>query len=884
MHYRRLTLLTAASLLWLSMNGQTLQGRITDASGMPLSGASVYITELRQGTTSNNEGYYMVPLPSGNYTVSYQFLGYSPETRKVSISNSGVIADVSLIEQFYEIPAVRVSATGKDPAEFIMRKAIGMAPFHLNQVRSYKAEVYMKGGGKIEKLPRMIQRQMKVEANEIQIKEGEYYVAESVNIISFTAPDSYVNHVISSRSNLPVPESETSPMDYLEASFYQPVLAEMAISPLAPNAFSHYDFRFMGSTSQGYYVIDKIEVTPKRKSQQLFTGVIYIVEDQWAIHSLDLTNENMAGKIRIRQLYTPVEEEIWMPVSHEFGMDISILGIKARASYTSAVKYLEVEPDRSITPPSTFYVATARPGAELPKTETEREIEAILSKDELTPRDMSRLARLNEKNVAKTEEKGSLEIKDRTTYIVGKDSVPRDSAYWERVRPIPLTAEEIKSLGTISADTGTLATRDSSSLTINLGPGQDNKKEKSAVLKAARDILAGRRWQLSEESSLNYDGLIHLRNFSFNTVDGFILGTGLNYSARTGENGRFTLSPAARYAFSRERLLWSVSANILYNPLSRSSFFIRAGSSSDEFSRSGVNPLVNTVSSLFFTENWMKLYNSFCLIAGHRGELANGLTLSLQAEYEQRDPLENTTTYTFFSSEKEYTPNIPDNPFVSGDVEGYSPLISFSHTNLSFSAQLTWTPRQPYRIRNGNKIYEDSDYPTFNLIWKHGYNYNDTISGHFDMIRAEINRSDRFGPFNEFSWRIIGGGFVNRENVQLQDMHFFNAQESPVLINNYEDAFYLKPYYSISSPSFFAEAHLRYYSSILVLKRLPWLSNTLTREKISLSGLWTPDYGFYYEAGYALSEIFFMAELGVYTGFRDLSWDGIGLRLTLKID
>ncbi|MCI0522934.1 MAG: DUF5686 family protein, partial [Bacteroidales bacterium] len=330
--------------------------------------------------------------------------------------------------------------------------------------------------------------------------------------------------------------------------------------------------------------------------------------------------------------------------------------------------------------------------------------------------------------------------------------------------------------------------------------------------------------------------------------------------------------------------LWSVSANLLYNPLTQSSFLLRAGRSSDEFSASGVNPLVNTVSSLFFTENWMKLYNSFYLIAGHRGELANGLILSLQAKYEQRDPLENTTSFTFVSSEKEYTTNIPENPFVSGDVEGYSPLVSFSHTHLSFSAQLTYTPRQHYRIRNGYKIYEDSDYPTFNLLWRHGYNYNDTLSGHFDVISAEINHSDRFGPFKEFSWRIIGGGFVRRDNVQLQDMHFFNAQASPVLINNFEDAFYLKPYYSISSPSWFAEAHLRYYSSMLALKRLPWLSNTLTREKVSFSGLWTPDYGFYYEAGYALSEIFFMAEIGVYAGFRDLSWDGIGLRLTLKFD
>src|SRR5690606_29201897 len=143
--------------------------------------------------------------------------------------------------------------------------------------------------------------------------------------------------------------------------------------------FSHYTFTFLGSSSQGDYVIDKIRVTPRRKSQQLFTGTIYIVEDLWAIHSLDFTNDNMAGKIRVRQLYTPVEAGIWMPVSHEFNVDISLMGVKARAAYTSAVKYLEVEPDRSLPRPPSYTLAAEPDPVDVPEAEakstTQREIE-----------------------------------------------------------------------------------------------------------------------------------------------------------------------------------------------------------------------------------------------------------------------------------------------------------------------------------------------------------------------------------------------------------------------------------------------------------------------------------------------------------------------------
>ena len=163
---------------------------------------------------------------------------------------------------------------------------------------------------------------------------------ESFNEIEFTAPDKYFQKVISYNSTFPAEGNEISPMNFIQASFYQPVLADMAISPLAPNAFSHYKFKYLGASLQGNFTINKIQVIPKRKSQQLFEGTIYIIEDLWCLHSVDLTNENLVGKIRIQQLYIPVQDDIWMPVSHKFEINIGIMGFKADAGYGSSVKYL----------------------------------------------------------------------------------------------------------------------------------------------------------------------------------------------------------------------------------------------------------------------------------------------------------------------------------------------------------------------------------------------------------------------------------------------------------------------------------------------------------------------------------------------------------------
>ncbi len=79
---------------------------------------------------------------------------------------------------------------------------------------------------------------------------------------------------------------------------------------------------------------------------------------------------------------------------------------------------------------------------------------------------------------------------------------------------------------------------------------------------------------------------------------------------------------------------------------------------------------------------------------------------------------------------------------------------------------------------------------------------------------------------------------------------------------------HITPYHLLRDLS---EGHIKLYHSYAFTQELPGLSNTLIRENLSLSVLWTPGYGYYYEGGYTLSEILFFAEIGVYTGFRNRS-------------
>ena len=152
------------------------------------------------------------------------------------------------------------------------------------------------------------------------------------------------------------------------------------------------------------------------------------------------------------------------------------------------------------------------------------------------------------------------------------------------------------------------------------------------------------------------------------------------------------------------------------------------------------------------------------------------------------------------------------------------------------------------------------------------------------MLRFEVGKRKDIAAFSEIRWRLRTGGFLNKKYVTFYDFYHVNSQPLPVLLNDYHDAFMLPEFYSLSTPEFFVQAHVKYTTPYLALKYLPFLSNTLMRENLSLSYLGSVNHPHYYELGYSISEIFFLAEMGVYVGFQNFNYKSAGVSLTLKFN
>jgi hypothetical protein len=333
-------------------------------------------------------------------------------------------------------------------------------------------------------------------------------------------------------------------------------------------------------------------------------------------------------------------------------------------------------------------------------------------------------------------------------------------------------------------------------------------------------------------------------------------------------------------------LIWRVNASYRFNGLKQQQLFLRTGIISKDIGNGGsINTFLNSATTLFLKKNYLKLYESRYMTLGFSTEIVNGMKLEMITEYEDRRVLQNTTNFSIMKYSRSYSDNIPVNEYLSAGSNPVNLISNQKHGEVS--AKITYTPFQRYRINKGNKLPAGSDWPTFNLTWRHGI--NESIGKpekyqQFDMVKVEASKSKDIGAFSEFRWRVRAGGFFDNRNLTFLDFFHFNSQPLPLLLDDYQDAFMIPSFYSLSTPEAFGEIHLKYTTPYLLLKLLPVLSNTLMRENLSLSYLGSRFHTNYSEIGYSISEFLLLGEIGVYAGFDDLRYKSVGAKIILRFN
>ena len=72
---------------------------------------------------------------------------------------------------------------------------------------------------------------------------------------------------------------------------------------------------------------------------------IYIREDFWNIHSLNLTTSIMGFRVNLNSIYAPIEEEVWMPVTQKMEFSGSVFGLAGTYTYLASVSNYDIVPN-----------------------------------------------------------------------------------------------------------------------------------------------------------------------------------------------------------------------------------------------------------------------------------------------------------------------------------------------------------------------------------------------------------------------------------------------------------------------------------------------------------------------------------------------------------
>jgi len=762
----------------------TVSGKITDEHNKAIPFASVYVKNTTTGTSANSEGEYTLILKPGIYEVRYGSVGYKQETRTLQLTADKQV-NIVLQTESYRLNDVVVSATGENPAYAIIRKAIKKRKQHLEEVKAYTCDVYIKGLQKLLAAPKKFMgidiQKATSEAGLDSNRRGIIYLSESESKYSFEQPDKVHEEMISSKvagSNRAFSYNRVSDMEvnfYKNIQVWEGLSNRPVISPIADNALFYYKYKLLGKTVENGETIDKIRVIPKRGYDACFQGDIYILEGDWRIYGLNLfitkaQNINFVDTLRFSEQFFPVGKTAWMPSSIKFEFVGGLFSFKFGGYYISVYKDYDINP-----------------------VFTKNEFNEVL----------------------------------RITKGINK----KDSIFWENERPVPLTDEE----KTDYKNKAVLARKRESKPYLDSLDKVNNKFNAGA-------ILSGYHYRdRYKHEYLNLDPL--LTAVRFNTVQGFDINYGGTFSKRidTLNNRYLALGAKVGYGFSDQKFTGSAYAVL---PVSSFTLGFKAGSEVVDLNGDDpISPFINSLYSLFEKENYEKLYQKRYVSVSADKRIIGDWLASASAEWADRTWLPNSTSYSFFNpGDKNYTSNNPFSP--NADVPLFPENQSFKitlRTSYDFSDKYETFP-------TGTR-YLPSPYPTVGLNYTTGIKGVLGSDVDYGLLSADASKSNiNAGVLGQSSFYIGAGKFLNDNSLYYVDYKQFLGNQV-FFYKSGINSFLLLNYYNFSTYKEYIEGHFEQNFSGFILNKIPLIRKLKLQEIFDANYLSTSSLKNYTELG-----------------------------------
>lgn len=847
-----------------------IRGVISNTKGELMPFTSVIVKKHNTGTMANADGAYLVNLKPGTYEIDFQFLGYKTLTKRVTIGQDFVELNIKLEEQTVVLKEVQISSKAEDPAYTIMRKAIAKSKIHQKQVISYQASAYVKNSIVLNKIPLVLRKDL----NKQNIKEGVPFLSESVMEISYTQPNSKYTKVLGQKSTF---EGISISDGFYLFDFYEP--GTNRVSPLSPLAFKYYRFEYEGFFEDRGLIVNKIKILPKSYGDGVWQGTIYIIDDYWNIHSINVETIENGLNLKLSQYYGPIEK-VWRPINQRldlsgklFGFDFLIKAqvnatyssIKTNPAFVEEIKLIDETKEgksQEALSKKTLRESTTEDLLKDQKTFSLKNLQKVIKDYEKEERARSKQKREN------------TEILSNEIIEVDPQARTKDSTFWRWVRNIPLTAEEKKSYNY------------GDSIKVARVLKKDSLKRDS-VRKSWQYFIMNYDFRLKNGKYLHFEPpYMPFVGLNYNSVEGVVADLGLGYknyaflSPRT--QFRYNVYGNIRYAFQEKKLRGRLGFDF---ERGASKVSVGVGKYIAQFDpNSYIFEWMNSVTTLFNEQNFMKIYDKKYINFGYTFEQDPRWQFSANIEIARRTPLENLSKiYVVKDFPKNgFSVNNPPNREL-----GRAPFKA--NTAFIGLAQVRWAPSNRIAVRNGIKRYIPGRAPIFTFTYKKGM-----LDTDFDFLSFGMRQTINTGQLGKLDYMFEGGQFVNNRKIFLMDMkhinnNYLNALQTGLFaryrlldtrtpVEGETDISYINPY-KFSTKGRYLEGHVINEFKKLLLTQIPLARLYGLKEDIFVNYLRSSNLGNYVEIGYGIDGILKAVRLEAVTSYENGKYQRFGVKL-----
>ncbi len=837
---------------------QSIKGLVTDQNGAPLSYITVSLKDSNLNTYTNQEGYFEFKLNSGTYELVLHAIDFQTVKLTVELANQqNKLINVVLMPQTYQLSEMTVRANQKNPAVYIMRKAIAMAPYYRRQVLSYKAKVYLKGNGVFEKIPGMLKKMML----NSQIEEGKSMLTESVNELQFFQPSTYRERVLSLKSNMKL-ASAPEPMQMVRGSFYNTSNQEL-VSPLSPQAFSVYEFTYEGSFMDAGVEVNKIKVTPKRAGSDVYQGTIYIIDQLWCIHSLNLNNTGNLFEVSSKAKFAPVASFpfVWMPISYDFEFKGAMLGFKAKFHYLAALSGYQIKLNPNL---NHVWQEAIKSEKALTKNQlnANKMVKALSQKTNPSKLEMLRVLSKIKKDAAQNQH--SKITVDSSELSIDATAYNKDSLFWQSNRIVSLDEHEVKAY----AISDTVVSPEVKS--------RLNKPKKDGL---SFGLLLNGSYVPKDSSKMVAYWQTPLSGLFLNTVDGWGLKLTTRFETAPVNNRNWTYTLKGSIPFERKALNGSIAVNWLNKSHPQHQVLFEIGSDLKDFNPNGASALPNAFQLLFYQSNNTRLFQEDYIKTNFSKPLHPTFVLHAELKVANRNSLENC--YRFEQLESKHIGITPNN--VTGDGPFLRSLDFSTYQLCNLKLGVDWKIGQKLIKRKGKYQIVSSKFPAIAVdltkslpgIWGSDLDYT--------KINIKLSQQVHIWHWLEVKYIFEAGRFLQTRTLKFPDYFSFDGNTAWFMNDDSRNRFFNLPFYMYSTNKQFVLGKMELQFKRLALLRLPYLNKTNFKESIKINFLGTPEYHKYTELAYGMVNIFKLFDCYLYTNYYNSNYQDWGFRLNLTL-